>query len=199
MPPDAREGILRGIYRLNSGRSGSAAPAVDPEAAATRVVHLLGSGALLNEALEAQRILGEKYGIDADVWSVTSYKELYRDAVETERRNMLHPTSAPEIPYIGRALALERGVFVAVSDYLKVLPAAVARWIPGRAVVLGTDGFGRSDSRAALRNFFEVDARYITLAALHGLAREGMLEPSIVSRAMKELSVDPDKASPMVS
>ena len=199
MPAGVKEGILKGIYRLHSAGDESPGRARPGEPAGGRKAHLLGSGALVNEALEAQRILAERYGIGADVWSVTSYKELYKDAIETERRNMLHPSAAPEIPYIGRALAGERGVFVAVSDYLKVLPNTVARWIPGRVVTLGTDGFGRSDSRAALRSFFEVDARHIALAALHGLARDGLLEPAIVSRAMKELDIDPDKPSPLYS
>jgi pyruvate dehydrogenase E1 component len=161
--------------------------------------HLMGSGALLNQAIEAQRILGEKFGVPADVWSVTSYKELYRDAIETERRNMLNPSRKPELPYLAELLAGEKGVFVATSDYLKALPASIASWIPGRFAILGTDGFGRSESRAALRDFFEVDARHIALAALHALSRDGLVERSEVARAIDELGVDPGKAGPLSS
>jgi pyruvate dehydrogenase E1 component len=199
MPSGIRDGILRGIYKFNDGPGGSA------EAAGTRAkdrkqdVHLLGSGALVNEAIEAQRILAEKYGIGSDVWSVTSYKELYKDAIETERRNVLRLSETPEIPYISRALEGERGVFVAVSDYLKALPSSIARWIPGRLVTLGTDGFGRSDSREALRRFFEVDARHIVLAALHGLVRDKLFDPALAARAAKELEIDPGKPGPLFS
>jgi pyruvate dehydrogenase E1 component len=199
MPPGVRDGILRGMYKFNDGWGGGAESAGGAREKGKHDVHLLGSGALMNEALEAQRILAEKYGIGSDVWSVTSYKELYKDANETERRNVLRVSETPETPYISRALEGEQGVFVAVSDYLKALPNSIARWIPGRLVALGTDGFGRSDSREALRRFFEVDARHIVLAALHGLVREKLVDPALAARAAQELEIDPGKPSPFFS
>ncbi len=195
MPPmpkgkNIEEGILRGMYRFRKSRLKGAKGKPAPRA------HLLGSGAILNEALKAAGILEKDYGVAADVWSVTSYKELYRDAVETERRNLLHPDTEPQVPYLSSLLAKETGVFVAASDYLKVLPAGIAKWIPGPLHCLGTDGFGRSDGRDQLRDFFEVDARYIALAALQQLASVGMLESGVVSGALKDFRIDPDKPNP---
>ena len=135
--------------------------------------------------------------MSADVWSVTSYKELYRDAVEAERNHLLHP-GAVERPWIETVLDQEKGVFVAASDYMKVLPATVARWVPGRLHMLGTDGFGRSDSRERLRDFFEVDHRYIALAALHELALDGDLDMEVARKAITDLGIDPDKLNPHV-
>ncbi|MBN1992300.1 MAG: pyruvate dehydrogenase (acetyl-transferring), homodimeric type, partial [Anaerolineae bacterium] len=133
------------------------------------------------------------------VWSVTSYKELRRDGLDVERWNMLHPTEEPRLPYVTQVLADVPGVFVAASDYMKVLPDSIARWVPGPLTSLGTDGFGRSDGRKALRNFFEVDSRHITLAALTSLARQGDLEMDTLSGAMEELEIAPDKLNPMIS
>ena len=185
---NVREGIVRGLYRF------SASPL---KAAKTRA-HLFGSGAILNEAIAAAGILEEKYGVAADVWSVTSYKELFRDAIECERWNLLNPGKKPKQPYIATTLARQKGVFVAATDYAKVLPSLLSHWIPGRLAVLGTDGFGRSDSRAALRDFFEVDARYIALAALNSLAAEGNIDVKVVQQAVKELDIDPGKLNPHV-
>ncbi len=205
MPDGSKEGILRGMYRLSACPDMSSSSAGPTGAAATRhtgercKAHLLASGAIVNEAIEAQRILVDTYGIPSDVWSVTSYKELHKDAVETERQNMLHPDQDARVPYIGRLLSDEGGVFVAASDYLKILPNSLAKWIPGRLMSLGTDGFGRSDSRAALRRFFEVDARHIAFAALYGLMQEKLIERSIATRAMSELGIDPEKPSPWFS
>jgi pyruvate dehydrogenase E1 component len=191
MPRDplVRDGILRGMYRYRKSPLKGAK--------AKLRAHLLGSGAILNEAIAAQELLHEKYGVAADVWSVTSYKELYRDAITAERRNLLDP-AARATPYLAQLLAQEQGVFVAASDYMKVLPAAVARWFPGPLHVLGTDGFGRSDDRARLRDFFEVDRRYIALAALHELARSGELATKTVRQAIKDLDIDPGKLNPLV-
>ena len=144
------------------------------------------------------QLLEEKYQVCADVWSVTSYKELYTDAIECERWNLLNPGKKPKQPYIANTLDRQKGVFVAATDYAKVLPSLLSRWIPGRLAVLGTDGFGRSDSRAALRNFFEVDARYIALAALNSLAAEGNIDAKVVQQAVKELDIDPGKLNPHV-
>lgn len=188
MPKGVQEGILKGIYRFQASQKRSNLRA-----------HLLGSGAILNKVLEARKILEEKYGVAADVWSVTSYKELHYDAMMTQRENLLHPGGKPKLPYISRALQKANGVFVAASDYVRALPESIGKWIPGRFITLGTDGFGRSDGRQHLRQFFEVDERYIALAALYGLMQEGKLKAEVVKRAMKELEIDPNKANPFVS
>jgi len=133
------------------------------------------------------------------VWSVTSYKELYRDALEAERWNLLHPGESRMVPYITQTLKDVPGVLVAASDYMKVLPRAISDWFPRRLACLGTDGFGRSEGRAALRDFFEVDAKFITLATLHELAREKQIDVSVVQKAIKELGINPDKPNPMTS
>jgi pyruvate dehydrogenase E1 component len=187
MPDGVEEGILKGMYRYRKSSKKKAAPKA----------HLLGSGAILNEAIKAQELLEGTYGVSADVWSVTSYKELYRDGIDTERHNLLHCDKKPSVPFVTMTLNGEKGVFVAASDYLKVLPLMIARWIPGELIALGTDGFGRSDNRTALRNFFEVDSRHIALAALCGLARDGKIESKLVKRAMKDLEIDPDKPNPL--
>jgi pyruvate dehydrogenase E1 component len=194
MPPmpdgdGVREGILKGMYRFR--RSDKANPKFRAQ--------LLGSGAILNEALKAQGILEERYDVAADVWSVTSYKELRRDGLEVERWNMLHPTQKPRVAYVSQCLAEAPGVLVAASDYVKALPDSISRWCPRPLLSLGTDGFGRSDGRQALRNFFEVDARYITLAALTALAREGEIASDNVDEAMHDLEIDPAKPDPVTS
>lgn len=186
MPKGAEEGILKGLYRFSS-----------PEMKNAKAqVQLLGSGAILNEAVKAQKLLAEKYGVAADVWSATSYRELYREAHATARWNLLHPGEAPRHSHIEQCLAEAPGPVVAASDYVKALPDSLARWLPRRVVSLGTDGFGRSEGRAALRDFFEVDARFITLGALAALAREKEIKPDVVRTAMKEMEIDPEKADP---
>ncbi len=188
IPEGAEEGILKGIYKLKDSENTQA----------KLHAQLFGSGAILNEALKAQKVLEERYNISANVWSITSYKELYRDGHEVERWNRLHPAEKPRKSYIGTLLTDAPGVFVAATDYVKALPDSVSRWFPRPLVSLGTDGFGRSDSRTALRDFFEVDARFITLATLSALAREKKIKPDTVQKAMKELEIDPDKANPMM-
>jgi pyruvate dehydrogenase E1 component len=187
--PGIQEGILRGMYRVLE--------ADDPQAPLR--AHLFGSGAIMNEVLAAQRLLAERYQVAADVWSITSYKALRRDGLETERWNRLHPTEPPRLSYVSRCLQEARGVFVTASDYMKVLPDAIARWFPKPPVALGTDGFGRSDGRQALRDFFEVDARHIAFAALSALYREGYVQAEVVQRAVKELEINPDKVNPMTA
>ncbi|MBE0564747.1 MAG: pyruvate dehydrogenase (acetyl-transferring), homodimeric type [Krumholzibacteria bacterium] len=186
--PGVKEGILKGMYRFRGTKHKG------PKARIR--AHLFGSGAIMNEALKAQAILEERYGVAADVWSVTSYKELYRDAIECERFNLLHPEAEPQVPYVTSLLADEQGVFVAASDYMKVLPASIAQWVPGPLHCLGTDGFGRSDGRKELRDFFEVDARYIVLAALQRLAAIGAVPGATPAKALKELEIDQDKLNP---
>ena len=190
MPNDAvKDGILKGMYRYRAS-----------EKADTDVrAQLLGSGAILNEVLKAQRMLGDEYNVAADVWSVTSYKELYRDGHAVERWNMLHPSEPTRIPYVSRCVAEAPGVFVAASDYVKALPDSISRWFPRLVVSLGTDGFGRSDGREALRDFFEVDARFITLATLHALANEGQISSDTVQRAIRDLEIDAEKPDPFAS
>jgi pyruvate dehydrogenase E1 component len=185
-PSGVEEGILKGMYKFSSAAGGKA----------KSKVHLLGSGTILNEAIAAQRMLDDQYGIAADVWSVTSYKNLYWDAMETQRWNMRHPHLAPRASFVERQLAGEEGIFVAACDYLKALPATIARWLPGPVILLGTDGYGRSDARPALRDFFEVDARHIVLAALSGLVRKKQVTVSMVKKAMRTLGIDPEKKSP---
>jgi pyruvate dehydrogenase E1 component len=186
MPDGVQEGILRGMYRFKKS---------DKPATKNRV-NLFGSGAILNEVLRAQRILEDAYDIPVDVYSVTSYKQLYGDAIDCERWNLLHPGEEEKVPYVAQVLRDTQGVYVAASDYMKVLPASLARWMPGRFDFLGTDGFGRSSNRAGLRDFFEVDARYITLAALRALAREGHVKKSVVKDAIHDFGIDPKKANP---
>jgi pyruvate dehydrogenase E1 component len=185
MPEGSREGILKGLYRFKAA-----------EGAKSKLrAQLLGSGAILNEVIAAQKLL-EKYNVAADVWSVTSYQELYRDAHAAERWNMLHPTEASRVPYVAQCLKDAPGVIVAASDYLKVLPGSLDRWLPRRIHALGTDGFGRSEDRASLRQFFEVDARFITVATLSELAQEGQIDKSVVAQAIKDFGINPDKPNP---
>jgi len=189
LPEGARAGVLKGMYKLR--------PAAKPKARLR--AQLFGSGTILNEAIKAQGILEEKYGVSADVWSVTSYTELYRDGHETDRWNRLHPAEKPRVPYITQAVGSAPGVFVAASDYLKALPDMIDRWLPRRIAALGTDGFGRSEGRAGLRDFFEVDARHITLTTLSELMRDGQIEAKVVAEAITDLDINPEKANPAVS
>jgi pyruvate dehydrogenase E1 component len=185
MPEGSREGILKGMYRLSKATN------VKAKAKA----QLLGSGTILNEVAAAAKLL-EKYGVAADVWSVTSYQELYRDGHACDRWNMLHPGEAPRVPYVTQSLKDTEGVIVAASDYLKVLPASIDRWMPRRVRSLGTDGFGRSEARKELREFFEVESRYVALAALAELAQNGEIDNKVVAQAMKDFGINPDKKNP---
>jgi pyruvate dehydrogenase E1 component len=189
MPEGVREGILKGLYRLKASEKKKA----------KLQAQLLGSGAILGEVLKAQQILDEKYDVAADVWSVTSYQELYRDGHAAERWNRMHPGETPRVPYVARCLAGTEGCIVAASDYVKALPDAIDRWAGRRVTSLGTDGFGRSEGRASLRDFFEVDARHIVLATLNDLAREGTIEASVAKKAIRDLGINPDKADPAIS
>ena len=190
LPDDRRdeikEGIVRGIYRFRESTEKRPKLRVD----------LLGSGAILNCSLRAQELLADKYGVAADVWSVTSYKELHRSGVDAERWNIRHPGEKPREAYVTEALKDGSGVFVAASDYMKALPESVAKWVPGRLISLGTDGFGRSETRQALRDFFEVDHRHITVSALYGLMREGKVDVKLVRKAIKELDIDTSRPNP---
>ncbi len=179
------DGIIRGIYRYRRALEGEAA------------VQLFGSGPILNEALRAQTILAERYGVAADVWSVTSYNELRREALEADRWNRLHPAAEPRKPYVVRALEDTQGPIIAATDYMKIVPDQIAPWLGGRLTSLGTDGFGRSDNRLHLRRHFEVDAESIVAAALSRLAREGRFPAPKVEQAFRDLGVDPEKIDPV--
>jgi pyruvate dehydrogenase E1 component len=189
MPEGAHDGILKGLYRFSKTSR--------PEAPAR--AQLFGSGAILPEVIKAAEILESKYNVGVDVWSVTSYSELYRDGHACERWNMLHPTENPRVPYVSQCLHDAPGVFVAASDYVKALPDSIDRWLPRPLTALGTDGFGRSESRASLREFFEVDYRYIVVATLATLMRNGKIAPAVVEQAMKTHNISPDKSNPATS
>jgi len=188
MPAGVREGILKGLYRFKASEKKS-----------TLKAQLLGSGAILPEVIKAAKMLEDQYGVAATVWSVTSYQELYRDGHAADRWNRLHPGEKPRVPYVTQCLGGTEGVIVAASDYVKALPDAIDRWLPRPLTSLGTDGFGRSEGRAALRDFFEVDAKSIAYAALAALAKDGAIQPAAVKKAIKDLGVNPDKPNPAVS
>jgi len=160
-------------------------------------VTLFGSGTILREALAASELLEKDFGVPADVYSVTSFSELRKNALDIERWNLLHPTEGPKQSYIRQTLADREGPFIAASDYIKTVPDQIRQWIPGRYCVLGTDGFGRSDSRAELRRFFEVDRHYIVIAALKALADDGKIDVNTVTKAMKAFDIDPEKPNPL--
>jgi pyruvate dehydrogenase E1 component len=189
MPEGAPEGILKGIYRLRTAEKVKGRPRVQ----------LFGSGAVLREALRAQELLEGKFQVSADVWSVTSYSQLRRDALAADRWNRLHPAEKPRRSFLETVLEKTEGPIIAVTDYMKIVPDQIAPWLPGRLISLGTDGFGRSDNRAHLRRFFEVDAECIALAALRQLAQEGTIPAKRVAKAVRELEIDPEKADPMIS
>jgi len=181
MPEGIADGILKGIYRYKAAAEGQAK------------VQLFGSGPILNEALRAQGILAEKYGVPADVWSVTSYNELRRDALSAERWNRLHPAQPARRPYIQQALGGADGPIVAATDYMKVVADQIAPWLPGRMETLGTDGFGRSENREYLRRHFEINAASIAAAALSRLARDGQFPMEKATAAFTELGVNTEK------
>ena len=187
MPTGVEEGILKGLYKFSSSSLKK------PKAKA----HLLGSGAIFNECLKARSILESDYGVAADLWSVTSYKNLYWDAQDTDRWNRLNPEKKHRPSFLQQQTAGASGVFVAASDYLKALPETIARHLPGPVVMLGTDGYGRSETREALRDFFEVDARHIAFAALSALAREKAIPMATVKKARTALKIDPDRTNPL--
>jgi len=189
MPGDVKEGILNGMYRFRASENKKS----------KLRAQLFGSGAILREVLQAQEILETKYGVAADVWSVTSYKQLYVDGNETDRWNRLHPGEKQRVPYVTSTLGDTPGVLVAASDYLKTLPNMISKWLPRRLASLGTDGFGRSEGRASLREFFEVDARFITLAALHELFIDGKIDRKVIDQAIQDLGIDPEKLNPVIS
>jgi pyruvate dehydrogenase E1 component len=187
MPEGCEEGIVKGIYKFRSRSVNNA----------KHQVQLFGSGAIMNCVLKAQELLAEKYQIASDVWSVTSYTELRRDAFDCHRWNMLHPTQPPRQSYLEQVLAGVSGPFVAASDYVRALPEQIAQYLPGDLVALGTDGMGRSETRPALRRHFEVDAECIAVATLFKLHQLGYYSAEFVAEAIKDLGVDPEKINPL--
>src|SRR6185437_9374515 len=185
MPAGVTQGILNGMYLLQIGGRGKVR------------VTLFGAGTILREVLAAAELLEKSYGVPADVYSVTSFSELRKNALAVERRNLLHPNEPRRQTYIEQALADREGPFVAATDYVKTVPDQIRQWVPGRYWVLGTDGFGRSDSRAELRRFFEVDRHYVAVAALKALADEGKIDKQTVADAMQTFGIDADKPNPV--
>jgi pyruvate dehydrogenase E1 component len=185
MPAGVEEGILKGMYLLDVGGQGKIR------------VQLMGSGTILREVIGAAELLKQDFGIPADIWSVTSFNELRRDALEVERWNQLHPEAEARQSYLEEKLQNVDGPFVAATDYMKIVPDQIERWVPGRFVSLGTDGYGRSDARAALRQHFEVDKRYIAVTALKALADDGVLDQKTVSQAISKYGIDPDRPDPV--
>jgi pyruvate dehydrogenase E1 component len=188
MPTGVEDGILKGLYKFRPGPEGLKHQA-----------QLIGSGPILNQALRAQTILADEFSVSADVWSATSFKRLRTEALNCQRWNMLHPTEQPKKSYLETTLADQAGPFIAVSDHMKIVADQIAPWVPGGLFSLGTDGFGRSDTRPMLRRFFEIDAECTVIGVLYALARKGALPMTEVARAIKELGVNPEKAFPLLA
>lgn len=185
MPEGVTEGILKGLYKFKTGGEGLQYKA-----------HLFGSGPMMKEVCKAQQVLAEKYQVSADIWSATSYKQLRSDALKVQRWNMLHPGDKLRKSYLESVLENEEGAFVAVSDYIRMVPDQIAPWVPGGLMTLGTDGFGRSDTRENLRRYFEVDSEMIVVATLYALFEKGEIDHRIVENAIRELGIDPEKVHP---
>jgi pyruvate dehydrogenase E1 component len=188
-PDGSDEGIIRGLYRL------LAAPEIEGRLKGR--VRLVGSGAILQQALAARSLLAERFGVAAEVYSATSWQLLRRDALEVERWNRLHPTDGPRVPFVSQVLGSDGGPVVLVSDWVKALPDLLGRWLPAGYVSLGTEGFGRSDTREALRGLFEIDAPNVAVAALAALQRAGTVPASMVAEAIAGFGIDPDKLDPL--
>ena len=185
MPAGIEDGILKGMYLLHVGGQGKIR------------AQLMGSGTILREVIGAAKLLEQDFGIPSDIWSVTSFNELRRDALSVERWNQLHPESKPRKCFVEQCFAGREGPFIAATDYMKIVPDQIQRWISGSFISLGTDGFGRSDGRAALRQHFEVDERYIAITALKALADDGVLDHQTVSQAIEKYGIDPDRKDPV--
>ena len=187
MPKGARDGILKGAYRF--GHTGSKKQAAK--------VKLLGSGAIMHEVVEAQAMLEKNYGVDSESWAVTSYQQMFREALEVQRWNRLHPDKKPKTAHVSRCFGKDPDcLVVCASDYMKALPYSIRDWVAGTFVGLGTDGFGLSEGRSELRDYFEVDCRHIVYATLEALARRGDFEKPQLVQAMKALEIHPDKPYP---
>jgi pyruvate dehydrogenase E1 component len=185
MPKGVEKGIIKGIYLFQKGGRKK------------KRVQLIGSGAIFREVIAAAELLAEDWGVDADLWSVTSFNELCREGRDCDRWNMLHPDKKPRIPYVSKVLEGKSGPMIAATDYIKNYAEQLRPYVPGAYKVLGTDGFGRSDTREKLRKHFEVNRYYITVAALKSLADEGGISTKEVVKAIDKYAIDPDKANPL--
>ncbi|WP_339843376.1 pyruvate dehydrogenase (acetyl-transferring), homodimeric type [uncultured Halopseudomonas sp.] len=183
---DVEEGIMRGMYLLEEAKK-----------PAKLHVQLLGSGTILREVIEAANILKEQFKVTADIWSVTSFNELRRDGLDVERWNRLHPTKTAKVSFVERNLAKRAGPVIASTDYMKLFADQIRQWVPGTYKVLGTDGFGRSDSRRKLRHFFEVDRNWVAYSALVALVESGDLDSKVLGDALKSFGIDPGKTNPL--
>jgi pyruvate dehydrogenase E1 component len=188
MPAGAEADIIKGMYLFREGQGAKSE---------ARRVQLLGSGTILREVIAAADLLADDWGIASDIWSVPSFTELRRDAIDAERWNLLHPTEAPRQSHVEKCLSGRGGPVVAATDYMRLFADQIRTWVPGRYRVLGTDGFGRSDYRRKLRHFFEVDRHWVTVAALKSLAEEGAVEPKVVADAILKYGIDCEKPNPM--
>ena len=185
MPSGVEDGILKGMYLFRVGGQGKIR------------VQLMGSGTILREVLAAAELLEQDFGIPTEVWSVTSFNELRRDGLAVERWNQLHPDETPRTSYIEQCLGERPGPYIAATDYMKIVPDQIQRWVPGTFVSLGTDGYGRSDGREALRQHFEVDKRFIAVTSLKALADDGVLDQKTVAQAIEKYGIDPDRPDPV--
>ncbi len=186
MPEGVKDGIIKGMYKYKVSSNKSKVKA-----------HLLGSGSILNETLKAQEILEKKYDVSSDVWSVTSYKNLHYDALDIERWNRLNPGKDEKKTYIQEITEGEEGVFISASDYSQILSDSISKWLPGKLTTLGTLGFGRSENREALRDFFEVDAKHIVYTTLFALHEEGKVSKETLKKAVKDLKINTDRTNPI--
>ncbi len=187
-PDGVEEGILKGMYLFQEGGGGKKKK---------QRVQLLGSGTILREVIAGAALLEEDFGVSADVWSCTSFNELSRNGIDVERWNMLHPTDDPKVSYVTQCLSGQTGPVIAATDYMRAFPEQIRPFVPARYVTLGTDGFGRSDTRAQLRKFFEVNRYYVVVAALKALADEGTVPASKVAEAIEKYGIDPEKPNPV--
>jgi pyruvate dehydrogenase E1 component len=188
MPKGVEDGIIRGMYKLNT---------VEATGAEKLHVQLLGSGAILLSVQLAQKLLAEKFGVGSTVWSVTSYKELRKHAHACRRWNMLHPNQRPRVSYVEQQFADAKGPFIAASDNVRAVAEQIDHWVPGGLFAMGTDGFGRSETRANLRRHFEVDAECIAVAALYRLAELGQYDRTKLAATIEELGINPEKIDPL--
>ncbi|TXT19085.1 MAG: pyruvate dehydrogenase E1 component, partial [bacterium] len=194
-PKGAEKGILKGLYKLNETGNGKRETAKSRKAKPR--VQLLGSGTILHEVIAAAELLERDWGVAADVWSATSFNELRREAQETHRWNLLHPDKKQKVSFVEQCLDGTDGPIVAATDYMRAYPDQIRPYLHRRYVTLGTDGFGRSDSREALRRFFEVDRHYVVLAALKALADEGVIPAGKAAEAIKKYGIDADRPNPV--
>jgi pyruvate dehydrogenase E1 component len=185
MPKGAEEGIIKGLYLFQKGGKKK------------KRVQLMGSGTILREVIAAADLLHDDWGVEADIWSATSLTELARDGRDCDRWNRLHPTEKPRVPYVTQCLEGQSGPVIAATDYIQLYADKIRKWVPARYEVLGTDGFGRSDTRAQLRKHFEVNSVHVVVAALKALADEGAIDANIVAKAIDQYGIDPEKINPL--